>query len=187
MSKSYSEAEAREIIRQSALVEDAAKALTALTDAEWEIATAEGTEHLTGYFDAARRVLAVFEKALGEATVTPTDSFPHGHPEIDPTDDEREALASIRAIRRMPDRREAVPIDDTVRRHAYLKGYEDAMDDVRARLPHHSKAPEPQGEPSDAQVMAAIQVFYNAPGVTDWVDETKEDMRAALRAAGEVR
>lgn len=45
------------------LIEEAAKALTALTDAEWEIATAEGTEHLTGYFDAARRVLAVFEKA----------------------------------------------------------------------------------------------------------------------------
>lgn len=54
----------------------------------------------------------------------------------------------------------------------------------------HVPLSELQGEPSDAQVMAAIQVFYNAPGVTDWVDETKEDMRAALRAAltvGEVR
>lgn len=37
------------------LIEEAAKALTALTDAEWEIATAEGAEHLTGYFDAARQ------------------------------------------------------------------------------------------------------------------------------------
>lgn len=59
------------------LIEEAAKALTALTDAEWEIATAEGTDHLTGYFDAARRVLAVFEKAHI------------------PTDDEREALAFV--------------------------------------------------------------------------------------------
>ena len=56
------------------LIEEAAKALTGLTDVEWEIATAEGTEHLTGYFEAAERVLSVFEQAH-----TPTDPAEYEH------------------------------------------------------------------------------------------------------------
>lgn len=48
---------------------------------------------------------------------------------------QREPSQSIAAIRRMPDRPEVVAIDDPVRRHAYLKGYEAAMDAVRLRLP----------------------------------------------------
>lgn len=44
----------------------------------------------------ARAALAVFEQSL-----TPTDDFPHGHSEIDPTDDEREA-AKAEAMSRWP-------------------------------------------------------------------------------------
>ena len=51
-------------------------------------------------------------------------------------------IASLNAIRRMPDRPEAVPIDDAVRRHAYLAGYRDAMEAVRLRLPDEAEASE---------------------------------------------
>lgn len=52
---------------------------------------------------------------------------------------ERDALAAqltasqavIAAAKALPDRREVVPIDETVRRHAFIKGSEDAMDRVR--------------------------------------------------------
>jgi hypothetical protein len=41
---------------------------------------------------------------------------------------------TVKAISRMPDRPEVVPIDEPVRRHAFVKGYESAMQDVRARI-----------------------------------------------------
>ena len=63
--------------KREALIEEAAKALAGLTDAEWDIATAEGTDHLAGYFEAAEQVLAVFEAAQK------------------PTTDEREHMAQV--------------------------------------------------------------------------------------------
>ncbi|MEV4773839.1 hypothetical protein [Microbacterium sp. LWH12-1.2] len=92
----------------------------------------------------------------------------------------QEALEAVRSISRMPDRREVVPIDEPVRRHAYLKGYEAAMDDVRARLPHRPVAPAHQSEPSDAQVDVAIRAYDESTRgeYAQW-----GAMRAALRAA----
>lgn len=132
------------MIDNEKLIEEAAKALTALTDAEWEIATAEGTEHLAGYFDAARRVLVVFEKA---------------HP---PTDDEREAL-----VKRFADLIFAHGLrapDSTI---AVIAFKEVSAGFRRSEVPepiacpgchglkgaHFSTCPEAQGEPSDAQAL----------------------------------
>lgn len=79
MSEFYSEAEAREIIRQSvvddwrnARIEDAAKAIYVEMYSE-EFAPDVLKPH-TSVMCAARAALAVFEKALGEGTVTPTDA-----------------------------------------------------------------------------------------------------------------
>lgn len=65
------------------LIAETAKALTGLTDSEWEIATVEGTDHLAGYFDAAARAFAVFERAhadlgarIGRAVVAVQDGEP---------------------------------------------------------------------------------------------------------------
>lgn len=96
------------------LIEKAAKTLTSLTDAEWDIATAEGTEHLAGYFDAARRVLAVFEEAHA------------------PTPNEREALArSLGALEADAD----APTQ-------FQRGYDQAVDDC-AEAVRRSVYPEP--------------------------------------------
>lgn len=49
---------------------------------------------------------------------------------------------------------------------------------------------QPQGEPSDSQVLAALNAFYDAAGtstLSDYSLSAPEAMRAALRAAGEVR
>jgi hypothetical protein len=57
-------------------------------------------------------------------------------------------------------------------------------------------APEPQGEPSNAQVEAACEAFYNDPSdITQWnrlaefegriADKYRARMRAAVRAAAE--
>ena len=49
-------------------------------------------------------------------------------------------------------------------------------------------APEPQGEPSDAQVEAALHAYHQKESRAGfvWLDSAVENMRAALRAAGEV-
>lgn len=45
-------------------------------------------------------------------------------------------------------------------------------------------APEPQGEPSDAQVQAALDAYFD-PEKPNWRGELAGRMRAALRAAAE--
>lgn len=49
--------------------------------------------------------------------------------------DAQEAMSTLNAIWRMPDRREVVPIEDTRQRHAFIQGYASALSDVRARFP----------------------------------------------------
>lgn len=98
-------------------------------------------ETLEWYRDNARAALAVFEKALGEATVTPTnDSMSHY---ADPTD------------------------------------------------PFWQSNPEPQGEPSDAQVgaaMNAVVTYYQEQGhLTRPESVDYQALRAALRAAFSLR
>lgn len=46
---------------------------------------------------------------------------------------------------------------------------------------------EPQGEPSDAQVQAALDAYHDAKVAPGWRGEKTWKMRAALRAAGVVR
>lgn len=49
--------------------------------------------------------------------------------------------------------------------------------------------PEPQGEPSDAQVLAALDAFFQgqSSNLSEFGAVSVKGMRAALRAAGEVR
>lgn len=103
---------------------------------------------------------------LADALVASSQDAQNEPPEMEPADREREALAAI------IDNATMFPSGDIER----------AADAV---LASGFRRPIPRSKPSDAQVLAAIQTFYNAPGVEDWVDETKEDMRAALLAARE--
>lgn len=52
----------------------------------------------------------------------------------------------IDAALRIRDRREAVPIEEPVRRHAYLKGYEIAVHEFRAALTAPTESKEPDHE-----------------------------------------
>lgn len=118
------------------------------------------------------------EKALtkpkqNDDLVLLSDNFPHGHPEIDPTDDEREALANLIPLDLIHDRgREGFPED------AF-----EAADRILAAGYRRSEVPEPQGEPTDAQVEAALKAAENAGPLTP----IRERLRVALRAAGGVR
>lgn len=164
-----------------------------------------------------RRLIDAREKALGEATVTPTDA--------DEVISEREALTR-RAIR---------AADEADRCHnptieAWSDGEQFTSDDLRALAAgfRRSEVPEPsavegrmcgpcsrgqhapcdrenefwgdctcscnakpQGEPSDAQVLAALNATVRpdqeAPDLSFWGVEKADRMRSALRAAGEVR
>ncbi|MGM7677655.1 hypothetical protein [Microbacterium sp. A94] len=122
--------------------------------------------------DAAHAAFAVFEKAYA------------------PTDNEQEAAAE-RIIGRHLSRlskREGWSEDDTA-----IGGQ--AANIVRqlteAGLFHRCEVPEPQGEPSDAQVRAAIDAWHRTEGAghADWYQNpiNRDRMRAALRAAGEVK
>ncbi|SDR71843.1 hypothetical protein [Microbacterium paraoxydans] len=69
----------------------------------------------------------------------------------------------------------------------YFNGYAAAVDHVAAIL---AAVPEPQGEPSDAQVEAALiaHLGYDpAPAGFPFKDDEKDQMRAALRAAEEAK
>lgn len=57
-------------------------------------------------------------------------------------------------------------------------------DELRRERDHHGIDPEPQGEPSDAQVHAALSAYWGAMNVDEY--GSVEGMRAALRAAGGV-
>jgi len=97
-----------------------------------------------------------------------------------PTDDEREALlAEADALVESWDHRGSWSADSPVGMVMRL-----------ARALRRSEVPEPQGEPSDARVLAALNA-YDPAGATedlsDYSPEHVQDMRAALRAAGRVR
>ncbi|MEU4016197.1 hypothetical protein AB0E56_13140 [Microbacterium sp. NPDC028030] len=73
-------------------------------------------------------------------------------------------------------------------------GYDDAqgaLSDIHMMLAPIVERHEPQGEPSDAQVIAALNAYWEYdPPVTDvgyWSEKHVGIMRAALRAAGGVR
>lgn len=62
-------------------------------------------------------------------------------------------------------------------------------DRILAHLPRTIDTLRPQSEPSDAQVLAALNAYNERnPGrtISDWSDESVANMRAALRAAGSV-
>jgi PTH2 family peptidyl-tRNA hydrolase len=67
----------------------------------------------------------------------------------------------------------------------YTDRIADAMDDIWSAIGHadwEPYAPEPQTEPTDAQVVAALRK-YETPDGAIWRYNAFEDMRAALRAA----
>ena len=67
-----------------------------------------------------------------------------------------------------------------------MAGFSDGVEWADA----HPVAPEPQGEPSDAQVEAALiaHLGYDpAPAGFPFKDDEKDQMRAALRAAEEAK
>lgn len=127
MSEFYSEAEAREIIRRSVLIEEAAKAIL-------DKFHAPDDRHPSWWInpdEMARAALAVFEKAH-------TPKVTERHDLVMPIYDE----------------------------------------------------PEPQDEPSDAQVLAALNAYgpeSATDDLSDYHEVNRDAMRAALRAAGEVR
>lgn len=104
---------------------------------------------------------------LADALVASSQEAQSEPREMGPSHREREALATI--------------IDN-----ATMFPSEDIERAADAVIGAGFRRPAAWREPSDAQVLAAIQSFYNAPGVEDWVDETKEDMRSALLAASKV-
>lgn len=61
--------------------------------------------------------------------------------------------------------------------------------DARTVLELLDEVPEPQGEPSDAQVLAALDAFYRgeSSSLSEFGAMSVKGMRAALRAAGGVR
>lgn len=197
-------------------IEEAAKAIYETRDDAYDLDAWEQLDRTQQerYVCDARTALAVFEKALGEVTVTPTD-------------DEREALAQIirdtdrdapnpwsqgmaDAILTAGFRRSVVPeprgdayeltvdmLEDllvtagvTPGEHgtAIRKTAGALVYKIRARL-----TSEPQGEPSDAKVAAAgRELFDRARPGNEHADLTYEEVRgeyeadahAALRAAG---
>lgn len=110
-----------------------------------------------------------------------------------PTDDERETrrIAHLDA-RQAAYRKEREDwfvdheAEPGIASNAFFRGWDAAVDGGFRR----SEVPEPQGEPSDAQVEAALDAYMAHEGwETDEVGKAKMRgrMRAALRAAGEVR
>lgn len=84
------------------------------------------------------------------------------------TDDEREALAEVIEVLDTHGQWPVDQITDAVLAAGYL----------------HS---EPQGEPSDAKVRAALSEWFQGIIAGGWTAEHEARMRGALRAAGEVR
>lgn len=163
--------------KREELIEEAAKALTELTDAEWEIATAEGTDHLAGYFEAAARCLAVFEKAHA------------------PTDDEREALCDqcgevfsehscrpILSCIHLPEPPADLCewCDMSARGNALHPGHDRPRRSCGEQYHGEGFEPdvEPQGEPTEAALDAWFLTRHRS---------LKASMAAAWRAAGEVK
>lgn len=175
------------------VIEEAAKAMWAANGPEeWERATgSEQAEHLT----LASAALAVFEKAHTadderEALMSAIDPSSRRaavasraadrvtaagfHRSVAPTDDER---ADAEQRWPIPLNYEAGDPEHTLliaQRQAYMLGRSDA----RTR----SEIPEPQGEPSDATVAAAVAAYESA-----WGQSHSYKLRAALIAAGGVR
>lgn len=92
-----------------------------------------------------------------------------------PTDDERPALSNMTDIIRRAITEWGEEFDDsdlTIR----------IRTDLIAAGFRRSEVPEPQGEPTDAQVEAALSAWRS-----EWNTDDVEAMRAALRAAGEVK
>jgi len=190
------------MIENEKLIEEAAKAMWAANDPEgWERATgAEQAEHLT----LASAALAVFEKAhpptdgereaLSEFLFTVYDhgTNPNALREADAI---LAFLASRRSVTMKPSAEDIrLASLAAVRKGARsdaeaVRNYREAERVIRAAIPHLRGIPEPQGEPSDAQVEAAISAHRDYPG--DYIDRSSTDwnrdrMRAALRAASAV-
>lgn len=100
-----------------------------------------------------------------------------------PTDDERDQLTLIARDVHLYDGGENAAITGPHARRIADAALADGF--------HRSVPPEPQGEPSDAQVKAALLGYFpeveGDPELQDWGRSTRERMRAALRAAGEVK
>lgn len=97
-----------------------------------------------------RRVGSAIRRSEAHA---PTDDFPHGHPEIDPTDDEREALRIAHLDARQAAYRKEVEdwfVDHDsapeIAGNAFFRGWDAAVDGGFRR----SEVPEPQGKPCGA-------------------------------------
>lgn len=172
------------------LIEEAAKAIRQLeTDG---ILSGD----LPDFEEMARAALAVFEKALGEATVTPT-----AH---EVTSDERwlnnlsYAATTLEASADNGDRYCA----RLIREHLAAAGFrrsevpEPSADDAMSHYtdpadPFWQSSPELQGEPSDAQVgaaMNAVVTYYQEQGhLTRPESVDYQALRAALRAAMSLR
>ena len=167
------------------LIEKAAKALTGLTEAEWGIATAEGSDHLIGYFDAAERVWAVFEEAHT------------------PTDGERAVLWEIIDSERRGWQRIGSGLTSDLRDRILAAGFRRTVQGEPSHEGHSFCDPRlgcVQGEPTDAQVLAGLNAQWRterqqakyperepAPDLSFFGDSMTERMRAALRAAATVQ
>ncbi|QOC59431.1 hypothetical protein SEA_LIFES_108 [Microbacterium phage Lifes] len=177
------------------LIEEAAKAVEKVPYHAWHDVTRAGAREI------ARATLAVFEKAHT------------------PTDDEREAEVKSYSgwdadeVARYP--RVAADVIEQLRTRLLDEFRRAEVPEQSAECPkcgvrvadqtpstfytHHDETcggalEEPQGEPSDAQVTAALHALYavqhphSAPGgLSDYGDEVVSAMRAALRAAQEAR
>lgn len=131
--------------------------------------------------------LTVFEAAHAKEL----DTSPE--PQTEPTDDERVVRATIHgnvdAIRAL-DRLLRLPAPLEPSAEDSLSHYTDPTD------PFWQSNPEPQTEPTDAQVLVALNAWYakereqngwpigsNAAELADYSPQTQDRMRAALRAA----
>lgn len=139
-----------------------------------------------------------------------TDDFPHGHPEMDPTDDEREALEEALEYLDTLNADRQIWYDDYRTLHDLISSAlrrsevsEPSADDAMSHYtdpadPFWQSHPEPQGESSDAQ---EVEFPFTHEGVTleqddggIWVSDAggssywiSPRVLAALRAAGGVR
>jgi hypothetical protein len=156
-------------------IEDAR--MRAHMESKWESVNAEcmkrGREH-------ARAALAVFEKAHTPTFTEALESLPahEGCSGIGiPTGDEREAITDEALWDFAGDLLDSWNIEDQ-NPPSLTEGFRDRF---VARF-HRAYHPEPQGEPSDAQVRAAKEALGHGGASV-----TTPMMRAALRAAGGVR
>lgn len=196
---------------RNAMIEEAAKAIYFRAD---EI----GINREVGQKQAealARAALAVFEKALGEATVTPIDDamshytdpadpFWQSHPE--PQGEPSEAQCRILPLQHRVQNpshhgsaAQGEPSDAPTVQLAARKGGKSRVltDQLLSQANEHGIHVEvtyPQSEPSDAQVLAALNAYYADYMIrpNKSLDDvrpprTVQDMRAALRAAFSLR